>query len=505
MTIDFSTFPQKLKDIVLRIRKEGMNPVDILEERLVKGGYKPLTWWQKKYLAPLFDEKENFIQQSLVGYPNCGKTTTNAIALAGLLIFSPLKAPVDIRFLSPTGKLTEGAIFKEFKRILIAMDVVDCFDISADKVVIAGDALCRFGSMYLVCIPTDQEKEHSLRGGHSQGIFCQVFDECLKFPDWVFTNCAGNMNASDSEKVIWLCASNLDVCEEGYGYFVTNILYSRYSGWDNYPIDIDQEEDPAKKARIIKNAAKYYGKGTDKYNAMLYCKLPTSSGNQVYNLEHVNQACEREHLLTHSTGLPLVMGIDISSGCHDAYSAFCIRSPVAVIHLEAEKLELRDLVRKVDELAKRFFVGCVIVDASSNSAVFELIKDKLSCDVIAFKGASSASGKGEFNEYANARAEVFFKSAQWFRGDVYFNVPDPVIALMRSIRYQTTDEGVISISGKKEAAMKRAIRNNPLAMDMLDAYTMTFEPRNLWLSGSCVLNSGAGGALIKGRMRKNVL
>lgn len=457
-------YPQQI--LGFQDTKYQADPESFLREVL---GVKELFDWQIdvcEHIKSCFQSQERHMLclVAVAGANNTGKTH-----FGRLLLVWHFLTQYESRNLMMTNseRQTKNTSFYQIR--IIIEKVLESNDFSAtEKSVLfkdkKGDSAGIWDLFYLLKTGC----ESALSGFHPErfGLF---LDESLLYPNYVWD--AIETMLFSGRVFLYTSANPLEIDNRFFDIFndKKNIL-----GWYRRKVSIFEIPEEYVSHKMAHHRLAKYGESDPRYRCNVLGEFPLqATGKQRFTRDLVLRAMEEKE--SSPSMAQLTLSIDVAlDPKHGCANAFCLRRGLEVY-------ELMDIAVKEEEFT-RYIIGfieerkpeLIIVDANGIGCRLHyelgvLLKDT-NIKVVGIKGHSSA---GSSNIFADLRAELAYKAADWIMNE---ECKMPFIPNLEKalplLTFGQDNRGKITLVSKKD--LVKEMKAIGVSMDILDAFIYSF-------------------------------
>lgn len=321
--------------------------------------------------------------------------------------------------------------------------------------------------------------ESALTGMHFPKMFF-FFDECLKFPEYVW-NALETMLIS-GRVLVYACANPLE-----NGDRFEKIFHDRRNilGWYRRNVSMFEIPDKYYSPAFIEHRRLQYGENDSRYRANVLGLFPEKNkGYERFGEDLVINAMARtkeldkkQNIAFYSSGSRVVLSIDIAENCENGSSnALCLRRGGIVYKLENHPMAYDDFLT--------FIIGLidttkplhdVIIDSNGigfgffNSLLPVLKKNNIKSypvkmNRVAFSG----------NEFSDLRSQLAWRLSEWLNSDS-FVLPEKIGLefILSKLVFEDDTKGRLKLISKKDF---KKILPQGYRLDYIDALLLSFYP-----------------------------
>ena len=472
-----SDFRKKISKRFQECVASGGSPAKFFEEFFVsKDPNFRFYSWQKRFFDAAFDLNRTQKRIAVAAGNAMGKTYCSCLFMIASMLVSDYLGPMKARITTPTGQSSASTVMESIRRALIHFDLEQYFPyVKAGMITWADDKHGMIAQIYVMAIPTDQEKFDSIRGLHLPGgHLIMLYDECSRFPMEMWTENEGNMANPEGGYVTWLAISNP---RESHGGFV-NCFYEWRQSWIRFQVDMEEinaDLEGAFNDHIANAKIMYGGENSPEYLCYIKSQFTLASDSGLFDNAFLLSLAENE-LDYESDALERpVMGVDVSTGVGKAFSAVCVRKSKSVPYWERGKYSIAELIEWIISVYRSYGARQICVDAGGyGRAVYEALINSMEragmkeakSVVVPIYAGGTADNPGV---YKNRRAECIARMAEWFYSGPKAVIPSCVVRALCHLRE-------INHSELKDFTSKKCMKVEQEALDMLDALLYSFPP-----------------------------
>lgn len=417
--------------------------------------------WQADFLQAIADGHRKVTVRSGHGV---GKSTASSWAMLWYML---TRFPVKVVVTAPTSAQLFDALFAELKRWVRELPdpLRELLDVTSDRVVLKSAPT----EAFISARTSRAETPEALQGVHSDNVLL-VADEASGIPEQVFEAAAGSMSGHNA---CTLLLGN-PVRSSGYFYETHHRLKDEWKVLHVSCTKSDRVSDD-----YVREMAQRYGEDSNAFRIRVLGEFPLADDDTCIPMDLIQRAITRD--IAVNPHAPFVWGLDVARFGSDS-SAMCIRQANKVHALHVWKgLDLMELSGRVAAMYNDAETKPqeILIDSIGLGAG---VVDRLRELNLPVRGVNVSEAPALKGTYANLRAELWFKTREWFES-MEASIPNDarLVDELAMVRYKYTSNGKFQIESKDDIR-KRGQKSPDVAESLVltlssDAVTTLFGSR----------------------------